>query len=172
MSTRFLFSARPAPIPVRILSNAVDASIVLIGSLMVLIVFGNVVTHILGKDIAWTTEFCEFLMVWGTFLGGASAARRGTHMSITEFLDKLSPQNRRMADGAIQIVALAVLAILVKYGIVLMSANWGNTLTVLGWPMALQYMALPVGSGAMFVFVAYDFFQILRGTPREVRYEE
>jgi TRAP-type C4-dicarboxylate transport system permease small subunit len=36
--------------------------------------------------------------------------------------------------------------------------------------MALQYLSLPVGSGASFVFVAYDFVQILRGKSQEERY--
>jgi TRAP-type C4-dicarboxylate transport system permease small subunit len=49
-------------------------------------------------------------------------------------------------------------------------ANWGNVLTVLDWPMALQYMALPVGAGASFVFVSYDLVQILMGKTPEERY--
>jgi TRAP-type C4-dicarboxylate transport system permease small subunit len=43
-------------------------------------------------------------------------------------------------------------------------------LTVLDWPMAFQYLALPVGSAVSLVFVGYDLIQILRGTPREQRY--
>jgi len=49
-------------------------------------------------------------------------------------------------------------------------ANWGNVLTVLDWPMAFQYMALPVGAGASFVFVSYDLVQILMGKTPEERY--
>jgi TRAP-type C4-dicarboxylate transport system permease small subunit len=51
-------------------------------------------------------------------------------------------------------------------------ANWGNILTVLDWPMAFQYLALPVGSAASLVFVGYDLIQILRGKSREERYGE
>jgi TRAP-type C4-dicarboxylate transport system permease small subunit len=49
-------------------------------------------------------------------------------------------------------------------------SNWGNELTVLGWPVALQYLGLPVGSVAMLVFVAFDLAQILRGKTRAERY--
>jgi TRAP-type C4-dicarboxylate transport system permease small subunit len=91
-------------------------------------------------------------------------------MTITEFVDKLSEAKRRQADGAIQVVALAVLVLLVWYGIGIVQANWGNVLTVLDWPMALQYLGLPVGSAAMLVFVAFDLIQILRGRSREERY--
>ena len=139
-------------------------------ALVIFVVFCNVIVHVLQRDIAWTTELCEFMMVWATFLGGASLARRGGHMTITEFVDKLSEAKRRQADGAIQVVALAVLVLLVWYGIGIVQANWGNVLTVLDWPMALQYLGLPVGSAAMLVFVAFDLIQILRGRSREERY--
>ena len=52
----------------------------------------------------------------------------------------------------------------------IVSNNWGNILTVLGIPMAWQYMPLSIGSGAGMVFVAYDLYQILRGKSREERY--
>ncbi len=36
--------------------------------------------------------------------------------------------------------------------------------------VALQYMGMAVGCTAMLVFVAFDFWQIARGVPREQRY--
>jgi TRAP-type C4-dicarboxylate transport system permease small subunit len=170
MSRLHLPPAPPAPKPIRWLGTAVDWTVVVIGAIMVIMVFANVVMHVFHRDIAWTTEFCEFLMVWATFLGGASVARRGTHMVITEFLDKLSGASRRRADAIIQVFCLAVLVLLVKYGFGVVMANWGNELTVLEWPMALQYLGLPVGSAAMLVFVAFDVVQIIRGKTHEERY--
>lgn len=160
----------PAPAPIRALTAMVDWSIVAIGATMIALVFFNVVVHIFGRDMAWTIELCELLMVWVTFLGGAAAARRGMHMAITEFVDKLSGDARRAADGAIQLVCAAVLVLLVKYGWGIVQSSWGNTLTVLDVPMALQYLALPVGAGAMLVFVLHDFVQTARGKTRAERY--
>jgi len=160
----------PAPKLIRWAGNAVDWTMVVFGSVMIIMVFFNVIMHVIGKDVALTTEFCEFMMVWVSFLGGASAARRGLHMTITEFLDKLSTPMRRLADGIIQAFCLVVLGLLIKFGMGIVMANWGNELTVLEWPMALQYLSLPVGSAAMLIFVAFDLVQIVRGKPREERY--
>jgi TRAP-type C4-dicarboxylate transport system permease small subunit len=137
---------------------------------MAVLVFCNVLMHLFHQDIAWITELCEFMMVWVTFLGGASAAHRGAHMTITEFIDKLTGKSRLKADAAVQVLCLAVLLLLVWYGTGIVMANWGNILTVLDWPMAFQYLALPVGSAASLVFVVYDLIRILRGKPREERY--
>jgi TRAP-type C4-dicarboxylate transport system permease small subunit len=159
-----------APAPIRVLGAAVDWAVVALGAAMVALVFVNVVFHVFGGDVAWTTELCEFMMVWVTFLGGAAATRRGAHMRITEFLDKLAGLPRRWADAAIQALALVVLGLLVWFGFNIVAASRGNILTVLDWPMAWQYLSLPVGSGLTFVFVAWDLAEIVRGKSAAERY--
>jgi TRAP-type C4-dicarboxylate transport system permease small subunit len=159
-----------APAPLRWLGDAIDWAVVLCGGFMVVLVFLNVVFRFSGGDIAFTTELCEFLMVWVTFLGGAAASRRGLHMSITEFLDKLGRRARLWADAAVQVVAMAILLLLVWYGLEIANAGWGNELTVLHIPMALQYLGLPVGAGLMAVFTGWDLVQIGRGLTGPERY--
>jgi hypothetical protein len=104
-----LIDGPAAPLPIQWLGRLVDWSVVVIGAVMITLVFFNVLSHAIGKDLAATTELCELLMVWVTFLGGAAAARRGAHMSINEFLDKLGVSNRRWADTAIGLLCLAML---------------------------------------------------------------
>ncbi len=167
---RLLYRGPPAPWPLAVLGAAIDWAIIVIGGVMVALVFANVLFRFFGGDIALTTELCEFLMVWVTFLGGAAAMRRGLHMTITEFLDKLGPDRRRWVDGAIGVLSIVILALLVWHGTGIVNSGWGNELTVLHIPLALQYLALPVGAGAMAVFAAWDLVLIARGRTREQRY--
>jgi TRAP-type transport system small permease protein len=162
--------ALPAPWPLRVLGTAIDWIIIAVGAVMVALVFLNVLFRVFGGDIALTTELCEFLMVWVTFLGGAAAMRRGLHMAITEFLDKLGPARRRWADAAIDVLSIAMLMLLVWHGMGIVNSGWGNELTVLHIPQALQYLALPVGASAMAIFAAWDLVLIARGRTREQRY--
>jgi TRAP-type transport system small permease protein len=159
-----------APLPIRLLGRAVDWAVIAIGASMTALVFVNVSLHLVHLDLAWVTELGELLMVWVTFLGGACAAQRGAHMTITEFIDKLGPAQRRWADTAVQSLCLAMLVVLVRFGWSLVGANWDNQLTVLEWPMAIQYMGMAVGCTLMTVFVGFDVWQTLRGVPREQRY--
>jgi TRAP-type transport system small permease protein len=165
-----VLAAPPAPAPLAWLGAVVDWAVVAIGGVMIAIVFVNVLFHLFGRDNAWTIELSELLMVWVTFLGGGAAARRNAHMTITEIVDKLSAPARRVADAAIQIASAAVLVLLAWYGMGIVNASWGNELTVLQIPMALQYLALPVGAGVMLAFVMWDLWQIALGVPREARY--
>ncbi len=166
----FLSPVAAAPLPIRALGRVVDWAVIAIGGAMALLVFFNVSLHMIDKDLAWVTELGELLMVWVTFLGGACAAQRGAHMTITEFIDKLSPERRRWADVAVQSLCLAMLGVLTRFGWSLVGSSWGNQLTVLEWPMAVQYMGMAVGCTLMAVFVAFDLLQTLRGVPRDQRY--
>jgi TRAP-type transport system small permease protein len=159
-----------APLPIRLLGRIVDWSVIAMGATMAGLVFFNVSLHLIKKDLVWVTEFGELLMVWVTFLGGACAAQRGVHMTITEFVDKLGVQARRWADVAILSACVLVLVLLVRYGWVLVQVNWDNDLVALGWPMAIQYMGMAVGCTLTLVFVAFDWWQAFRGVPRETRY--
>jgi TRAP-type transport system small permease protein len=165
-----LDAAPPAPPPIRWLGRVVDWVVIGIGALMIGLVFLNVCLHLVGRDLAWVTELGELLMVWVTFLGGACAAQRGLHMTITEFIDKLAPPHRRWADAAVQALCLGMLGVLTWYGWSLVGGNWDNELTVLGWPMAIQYMGMAVGSALMTLFVGFDLWQVMAGVPREARY--
>jgi TRAP-type transport system small permease protein len=158
------------PTWLRFVGKAVDAAVILIGGSLAILIFANVVLHAFGKDLAWLTELGELLMVWVTFLGGAAAAQRGAHMSINEFLDKLSVAKRRWADAAVQIFTLALLAVVLFFGLRIVQTSWDNTLTTLEWPMAWQYMPMPLGIGLMALFIAWDLFLIFRGVPRDQRY--
>jgi TRAP-type C4-dicarboxylate transport system permease small subunit len=162
----------PSPAPIRILGRLIDWVVVAMGAAIVVVVFINVVMHQLDRDIAWTTEFGEFIMVWATFLGAAAATRRGGHMAITEFIDLARGRLRLALDLAIQSLVILALVLLVWYGWGCVMANWGNVLTVLDWPMAWQYLALPLGAACSLVFVVYDAVQMIQGKSRAERYGE
>jgi TRAP-type C4-dicarboxylate transport system permease small subunit len=70
----------------------------------------------------------------------------------------------------IQLAVASILVLLVWKGGVAADAGWGSVLTVLQWPMAVQYLSLPVCSAIALVFVAWDLLQIARGVPRQQRY--
>jgi len=160
-----------APAPLRLLGRAVDTCIVLLGGALVLVVFSNVVLHAFDRDIAWTIEFGELVMVWTTFLGVAAAVHRNAHMAVSELIDLLpEPRPRMVADGLIQLVVASILVLLVWKGGVAAEAGWGSVLTVLQWPMAVQYLSLPVCAAIALLFVIWDLLQIARGVPRQQRY--
>jgi TRAP-type transport system small permease protein len=133
-------------------------------------VASNVVLHLLNRDLAWVTEFGELLMVWVTFLGGAAAAQRGHHVSIAEVVDKLGPRSRRTWDAVVTLACIGIVGVVTFYGIKLVDGNWNNELTVLHWPMSIQYLGMVLGSSFMLLFLLWDLWQIGQGVPAQMRY--
>jgi TRAP-type C4-dicarboxylate transport system permease small subunit len=160
------------PLLLRAFGSFIDGATIAMGATMICLVFANVLLHQIGHDLAWTTELGQLLMVWVTFIGGAAAGRRGEHVAIVELVDLLGGRAHRWADFLAQLVAAAVLGMLVWYGIEIARGAWVDTLSVLGWPMTFEYLGLPIGSAATLVFVIYDLVLIARGVPRSGRYGE
>lgn len=149
------------PAALRLFGKAIDMATIALGAIIIVLVFINVVLHAVERDLAWTTELSEVLMVWVTFIGGAAAARRGEHIAISELVDLLGSRSRRVAIVLAQLLSVAVLLLLIYYGAKVVELGLSNRLTVLDWPMAVEYLALPMGAAATLVFVLYDLFNII-----------
>lgn len=152
------------PAPLRRLGDAVDISVATLGAALALLMTLNVAGRaLLNSDISANVELGEFLLVWATFLGGASAARRGAHMRIVEGLLMMPRKMRRVAELAVRAAVLAVLGALVWHGYMIAMISMEQTTTVLYWPVGLLYAAMPVGSALAFVFVAHEAWRLARG---------
>jgi TRAP-type C4-dicarboxylate transport system permease small subunit len=157
---------QPEPAPLRWLGDAIDIIVVVLASMLLLVMFANVGARVaLNSDLAWNTEFGEFVLLWATFLGGASAARRGAHMRITELIDSLPPTTARLVELATRVGVIALLVLLVWYGFVIADRAMGQEMTVLHWPMGVQYLALPIGSALALLYVIYETVLLAFGRP-------
>jgi TRAP-type C4-dicarboxylate transport system permease small subunit len=131
---------------------------------LVVIMFTNVLARaFLNVDIAWNTEFGEFCLVWATFIGAAAAARRGSHMRISELVDAAGTGLRHFLEIITRIGVLILLALLVWRGMLIVNRTMDQEMSVLYWPVGLQYLAMPVGSLLTAIYVAYDTSLLLRG---------
>lgn len=155
---------RPEPVVLRLLGDAIDVVVTGLAAVLLVVMLANVAARVvLDADIAWNTEFGEFVLLWATFLGGASAARRGAHMRITEFVDKLPASFHRGVEIATRAAVVLVLGLLIWHGLEIAQAAMEQELTVLHWPMGAQYLAMPVGSALALLFVLYEITLLARG---------
>ncbi|WP_066472738.1 TRAP transporter small permease [Bosea sp. WAO] len=164
---RFLYRPDlPEPAPLRWLGDLVDFAVTLLAAMLLVVMFANVAARVaLNSDLAWNTEFGEFVLLWATFLGGASAARRGAHMRITEFTEKMRPKLQQVVEIATRLGVIGLLCLLIGYGLSITERTMGQELTVMHVPMGLQYLAMPVGSALALVFVIYETILLARGKP-------
>lgn len=158
--------ARPEPAPLRWLGDLIEIAVIVLAAVLLVVMFANVAARVaLNSDIAWNTEFGEFVLLWATFLGGASAARRGAHMRIGEFVEAMPPRLGHAVELAMRVGVIALLGLLIWYGVSISQSTMGQEMTVLHWPMGVQYLAMPVGSACALVFVVYETVLLAMGKP-------
>jgi len=158
--------ARPEPAILRWIGDAVDIAVTTLAALLLFVMFANVAARLLlNTDIAWNTEFGEFVLLWATFLGGASAARRGAHMRITEFVEAMPPAFGHATEIATRVGVIVLLGLLIWYGLSIANSTMGQEMTVLHWPMGVQYLAMPAGSALALLFVLYETLLVVKGEP-------
>jgi TRAP-type C4-dicarboxylate transport system permease small subunit len=128
--------------------------LVVILSAMAVVVFLQVLfRYLLHLPLFWTEEFARYCLVWASLLGAAVALKRGEHIAVTFFLEQFSS---RIAGTLTMVARISV-------GIILTVMTWGGINLVvitstqispaLRIPMAVPYMALPVGSVIMLFHV-------------------
>lgn len=157
----------PEPLPLRWLGDAIDLAVVILGLGMIALMSLNVFARSTDLiDLAANVELGEFLLVWATFLGGASAVRRVGHMRIAELVDALPPRAALVLDQAMRLLTLVLLALLVWKGGSIVGHTWGQRSSVLYWPVGLTYLAMPVGAALSMVYTAFHMVRPPRPAPQ------
>ncbi|MEO6269899.1 MAG: TRAP transporter small permease [Lautropia sp.] len=147
----------------RWLGVAIDWSVSAAGALIVALVFYNVLSrYLLYTDVSWSSELCTLLLIWITFIGGAMAVRRNSHLGVSEFIMMLGPDARWRMDAAVLALTSLSLLLLVYSGITLTVMSWDNVAIAIRISNGWWYLAMPVGCALMLIFVLQQLWLVLR----------
>jgi TRAP-type C4-dicarboxylate transport system permease small subunit len=111
---------------------------------------------VLSQPSTWTDEAMRRLLIWMVMLGVVVAFRRGALVSVDLMLRLSRGWWRQVVRWTITVTALAYLAVLLYYGIDLVTRVRFQTFASMELSMAWAYAALPVGAAlAMVAVVAH-----------------
>jgi len=158
----------PAGMLARLEAALCRAEVTFIGAALAftsVLLFANVVLrYVFLSPISWAEEITLYLMVWIVFIGGSVAVRGRGHMAIDLLPLVLSPANRRRLAILVALLALAFFAVFLWYSAqhVLRIRGSAQTTPVMGAPMWLAYLAMPVGSFLMGLRTVQLLARVLR----------
>ena len=96
----------------RVLGRCVELVAVTLILLEVVILFSGVVArYVLHVPLVWTDELASILFLWLSMLGAVIALRRGQHMRMTAFIDRVSPHTRLLLEGFALSASMAFLVL-------------------------------------------------------------
>lgn len=120
-----------------------------------------------GFSLAWSADLQRLLFIWAVFLGAASALHSRSHLAIEFLRERLPLAPRRVAVLAGDVLLLALLGVLLKYGWELTLVRRNIPYVQLGIAHAYATAALPVSAALMALFAIQGFIDDLRGRRSE-----
>lgn len=126
---------------------------VLIGLLLVALVvavaMGIFYRYALQDSLYWATEVPNFLMIWIVFLGSVVAYHERKHIAFTLIGDSLGGRRQAALECVSSVLVLIFLAVLIYYGIVVVSDTMHSLSEALRIPKGYIYSCLPISAALM-----------------------
>jgi TRAP-type C4-dicarboxylate transport system permease small subunit len=118
---------------------------------LALVVFYQVFTRYVMNDAAgWTEEIARYLLVAVTFLGGAMAVRRGTHIQV-DFVYRFLPRSvSRVLSVFVDVVRAAFFGYAAWLTWLLMDKIGSQRMAIVELPIGLVFGAMLLGFALMF----------------------
>jgi TRAP-type transport system small permease protein len=112
--------------------------------------------YVLADSAAWTEEIARYLLIMVTFLGGAMAVRRNTHIHV-EFVYRYMPASfGRVLSTAVDIVRVLFLGYATFLSVQLIPKMQNLNMTVVNFSMAWIYGCVALG----FLMMTFRAIQI------------
>lgn len=128
-------------------------AVALVAAIVVIVNIQVVARYILSIGLSWPEELARHLLVWLVFIGGALALRRGEMIRVTWVVDHV-PERFRPAFVLLREGITAVALLVLTYAsLPLLGAPGNTTEPGAGIPARWVYVALPIGTFLMALFV-------------------
>ena len=144
-----------------VLARAIEIMIGVILILMVVVVTVEIFArYVLGTSMRGSFEIARYLLIWICFLGPSQGIRRAELISITMVKNALPPAIAKQVTIGTIILMAAFLSIVIWYGIEVTSNAALQESPALGINMAIPYLAIPIGSFLILVFLLESLVRV------------
>lgn len=141
--------------------------IFLLTGLMFLSVLLQVVSrYVFAHPVAWSEELARYLMIWSASLATSEAYFRKSHVGVTVLGDFIPNRFKRWHQQLVHCIVLMLMAVIVYYGVELSQLVSGQESPALSIPMAVAYLAIPVGAFFIGIYALYFIVDGFRGQTR------
>lgn len=115
--------------------------------------------YVFNVPLGWSEEMARFAFVWVSFFGASALMRMREHINVTIFLDRLPARLQTVGVFLANLVAVLCVYFFIVGGIALTANEWRQLAPATEIPMGWVYLAIPVSSGLMAIWVAIQTIQ-------------
>lgn len=148
----------------KLTARTLEGLVALCMSLMVVLVFGNVVLrYAFNSGITASEELSRYLFVWLVFLGAIVAMKEHAHLGVDTLVRRLPPWGKRACLVASNVLMLACCVILFLGSWKQTGLNLDNLAPVTGLPVAWLYGAGLAASVGIALVLLAGFWRVTTG---------
>ncbi len=133
--------------------------VLLIAAIVVAVNIQIFTRYFLGYGTAWSAVLSQYLFVWITIFGSASAIRKLAHFTVDFFPQKLSPKLQRIIFVGTTCCLAFFFFVMIYSGIKQVLSTWNMQETALGISAAYLYLPIPISGVIMFAFLLERAFK-------------
>jgi TRAP-type C4-dicarboxylate transport system permease small subunit len=149
---------------IRRLTWLVERVLIVLSVLIAAVVFLQVVfRYVLQQPLFWSEELPRYLLIWMSFLAAALAQKDEAHINIALAITPLPRVLQHWIRLLANLAILGFLGILIYSGSLVTRITASHRSTALQIPMAVVYVALPVGATLMMLYLVLQIVHDLRG---------
>jgi TRAP-type C4-dicarboxylate transport system permease small subunit len=126
-------------------------------TLLVGVVFTQVVFRFFESGLNWNEEVARFLYVWVVFTGVAASVLNKSHMALT-FLEEKFPKTGIIIQIITWVLSLCFFSVVFWYGLIYSRSNMGILSSSLQIPMGVVYIIIPASSAISLICVVYQIY--------------
>ena len=140
----------------QVINAAIEKVLFVIGAVICLILFAQVVFRYAGASLGWSEEVSRHLLVAITFLGGTVAYKRASFIGLKGFGHRLGPAIQRAIVVGLQVLTLACFGLIAWFGAVYTLKAAEHTSSSLQIPMAVPFSVIPAASVIFVIHMLAD----------------
>lgn len=147
--------------PPRLLSRISDSlnrfSEILLFSLMTLMIIVTtlqVIFRFFFQALGWSEELTRFLLVLTSLVGTGIAFKRGSHIAVTAFVNRLPGPLKKLTSLIVHLCGIFFFVVVVRYGTILMRSEASQTTPAMGISMSWIYFMYPLLGTVILIHLA------------------
>ena len=130
-----------------IINRTTEIALLVIISVMAGVVFIEVLfRYALMLPLFWTEEFARYCLVWSSLLGASVALKRGQHIAVTFFVDRIPGGMGPQAAFLVSVFIALFLTVILWGGVHLVILTRHQLSPAMRIPMSWPYLAIPISS--------------------------
>ncbi|QHJ70065.1 TRAP transporter small permease [Planococcus halotolerans] len=151
-----------------------EVLLVLFSTIMVTVIFLQVVMRQLDSSLSWTEELARYSFIWLVYIGISYGVKKDRHIKVDVLLLVLKNKGKIILTIIANLLFIAFAIFVIRYGYDIASQllAFGQKSPANQIPMGLIYLATPVGMGLTLIRLVQNLVKHIKALKHEMNQDK